>query len=405
MQLMKYLLSIIFFIASFFVFSRSASANLSFNGGEYTNICGSGLTATSHACNNSCNPTTGTCSQTGNTVVRFVCDGRQTQCNQNESSFSSSQSFGNPGCDKTVALITFNKTCRVNGGWTCGDGDMTDYIVWYSGSCANQTSQTQNSNSTQQTNTVANNPAPAQSQAPVAVVQPAAIAQQSSCDNLEVTGGNNSLVPATVTLRASGSDNKGNIQGYRYYFGDGQQVESSNNQIQHQYTSSGSFIARADVKDTVGNWKTSSACETTVSVQSAPIESHKSACSNVYITANNSAIAPSTVTFEVTGYDNKGSLQNYRVDFGNGVVKDGTGSHFEQVYNSTGTFDVKAYVQDTQGNWVGGSGTCEQSLAIGSATPLKSQPSTGIETVIPVAGAISGSIGLALQVVKRRLTK
>jgi len=507
---MKYIFSFlsILFI-TLFAFSSQVSANLTFNGGEYTNICGSGLMANGSTCNGSCNPTTGSCSAGGNTVVRFVCDGRQTQCNQNESQFSSVQYFGNPGANKTVAIVVFSKPCRLSGAWICGDSDMKDYMVWYSG--VNQTApattqpfptyqptpasttapyaicgdqqpvliqfqkpnagkwvggneftsqnvytnnqinvncfskngtslltngyidvtdpsgQTYRASNTSelrnfQTNKVGNYtftcrstslnncnsqdafrvqsvPLPTYTPTPVPTPTPT---QVSSCNSLQVTSGNNSLVPATVTLHATGSDNKGNIQGYRFYFGDGQQTETTNSDVQHQYTTSGSFIAHADVKDSQGNWKTSQACVTTVTVQSAPIESFRSGCSDIYIHADNNSRAPSKVTFEVTGYDNKGSLQNYRLDFGNGIVKDSTGRDFEQVYNTVGTYNVKAYVQDSKGNWVGGVNNCNRTVVIGSTKPLTAQPSTGTPTALPVAGAISGVLGLSVQAFKKR---
>ncbi len=505
---MKYITFIFLLISSFFIFSHSVSANLSYNGGEYTNLCGSGLSANNHACSGSCNPTTGTCSNSGNTVVRFVCDGRLNECNQNESSFSSSQSLNNPGSNKTVAIVVFNKTCRQNGGWLCTDSDMKDYMVWYTGTSVNGTSTqaptttttsagscsdqqivliqfqkpgasswqggssftNQNLQKGQQINVncfaktgsallaggyidmtdpngqtrrvsdtselrnysvdlsgtysftcrsatindctssdsfvvqgsnppVQTNP-PVQSQPPAAMPQPAP--QRSSCENLEIAGGNNSLVPATVTLRARGYDNKGNIQRYRFFFGDGQQVESDQPEVSHQYNVSGNFVARADVKDTQGNWKTSSSCETTVTVQSAPVESYKYGCSNVYITADNNSRAPSKVTFEVTGYDNKGNLQAYNLDFGNGITKESTGRSFEQIYTSAGTYVINAYVKNSQGNWIGDDASCRRTVTIGSNTPLTSQPSTGTPTFIPVAGAMSGILGLSVQVLKKK---
>jgi hypothetical protein len=431
--LMKYLLFIFFFISGFFLFSSPASATLSFNGGDYTNMCGSGLAATNHACSGSCNPTTGVCSNSGNTVVKFVCDGKVNQCNQNESAFASSQSLDYPGTNKSVAIVVFNKTCRQNGAWICTDNDMKDYMVWYSGStqgadstqtttnttntCSDQqlvliqfqrpganswmggssfTNQNIQKNEQINVNCFAKNgtallsggyidmtdplgrsrrvsdsselrnftvdtsgtysftcrsatinqctsgdsfqvqgtnpptPTPIQSQPPQSIPSPTP--QQSSCDNLEIVSGNNSLVPATVVLRARGSDNKGSIQRYRYYFGDGQQSETDQAEITHQYNVSGSLVARVDVKDSKGNWKTSSNCETTVTVQSAPVESFKSDCSNIYISADNSSRAPSTVKYEVSGYDNKGNIQAYRLDFGNGIVKEGNGRTFEQKY-------------------------------------------------------------------------
>ena len=237
---------------------------------------------------------------------------------------------------------------------------------------------------------------------PTATPTPTPSTYRSSCDNLSVVSGNDSLIPAKVTLRARGSDNQGNIQKYRFYFGDGQFVETDTAEVTHEYTSSGNFSARADIKDSKGNYQTSSACEATVRVKGSTIESHKSACSNVFMTPDNNSKAPSNVKFEITGYDNKGNLQGYKLDFGNGVVKEGTGNTFEQKYNTTGTYQIKAYVKDSTGNYVGGNEGCSRALNIGSSTPLTQQPSTGMPTIIPILGAISGSAGLCLRYLKSR---
>jgi hypothetical protein len=233
--------------------------------------------------------------------------------------------------------------------------------------------------------------------------QQPATSQQSSCNSLQVVGGNNSLVPAKVTLRTSASDNKGNIQSYRYYFGDGQQQETTQAEVQHDYNVSGNFIARVDVKDSQGNWKTNSSCETTVYVQSSSIESAKSDCSDVYITADNGGKVPSKVTFNVTGYDNKGSIQAYKVDFGNGVAKESNASYFEQVYDRPGTYPIYAYIKNSSGNWVGGDDSCYKTLTIGSNRPLTVQPSTGTPTALPLLGFGSGIIGLSIEAIKRKI--
>lgn len=228
------------------------------------------------------------------------------------------------------------------------------------------------------------------------------IAQVSSCDNLQVTGGNSSNIPAKVTLRARGSDNKGNIQAYRYYFGDGTRVETTDAEVTHEYTVSGTFVARVDIKDSLGNYKSSNACEAYVYVNPSSVESHKYGCSDVYVTADNGAKAPSLVKFDVTGYDNKGNIQGYKLDFGNGIVKESNGRTFEQRYDTSGTFPIRAYVKNSSGEWVGGTDTCTRTVTIGSSRPLTRQPSTGVPTALPLLGLGSGTIGVVLEVVRRK---
>jgi hypothetical protein len=224
----------------------------------------------------------------------------------------------------------------------------------------------------------------------------------SSCDDLTVVSGYNAQVPAKVTLRARASDDLGNIQRYKFYFGDGTTQETDKPEIEHTYESSGSFIARADAKDSKGNWRTSSRCETTVRVKASQVESHRAGCSDLYITSKNGVEAPATIGFRVTGYDNKGNLQQYKLDFGNGVNKESNGETFEQHYDKAGTYTVKAYVKDSQGNWRGGEGNCKRNVYI-STKPLTSQPKTGTPTLVTAVSLASGAVGAGLYLAQRKL--
>lgn len=118
-------------LISLSLFVPRVLANLSYNGGYYTNLNGSGTAATFHTGNN-CNPDSGTCS--GSFVYRYECDGNTIDCRANESGPASSQSLGNPGRGKTVQLDVFDHNCRANGAWDCGLPQ--DYMVWYSGDLA-----------------------------------------------------------------------------------------------------------------------------------------------------------------------------------------------------------------------------------------------------------------------------
>ena len=226
--------------------------------------------------------------------------------------------------------------------------------------------------------------------------------QISTCDKLEVISGNDSIIPAKVTLRARGADNKGSIQVYRFYFGDGERAETSNTEATHEYKVSGTFVAKVEIKDSLGNYKTSNSCEAQVRVKPSSVESHKSACSDVFITADNGGRAPSKVKFTVTGYDNKDSIDQYKVDFGNGITKESEGNTFEQIYDKAGTYEVKAYILNSNNDWVGGSESCRRTMTIGSTQPLTSQPSTGTPTILPILGVGSGLTGLALQLARRK---
>jgi hypothetical protein len=209
-----------------------------------------------------------------------------------------------------------------------------------------------------------------------------------------VASGNNANVPAKVVLRARGSDNKGGIQQYRFYFGDGNRTETGDNEITHTYDSSGSYLARVDIKDSQGNWKSNSMCETTVHVTSSPVESHRSGCSDLFIVSGQSQQPPAKVNFQLTGYDNKGGIQRYQLDFGNGITKDSDGRTFEQIYDKAGTYTVIGSIKDSEGNWQK-SDSCKTTLYVNTA-PITKQPSTGTPTLWSVIGMMSGSSGALL---------
>jgi hypothetical protein len=106
------------------------------------------------------------------------------------------------------------------------------------------------------------------------------------------------------------------------------------------------------------------------------------------------------VKFEITGYDNKGSIQQYRLDFGNGATQDSSSNQFEKRYDTAGTFTIRAYIKDSQGNWQGGDEGCRRTLYI-NTRPLASQPSTGTPTIFSILGLSSGLTGVGLALAKK----
>lgn len=243
-------------------------------------------------------------------------------------------------------------------------------------------------------------PTPTPSPSPSPSASPAT--HQSSCEDLDVISGNNQTVPAKVTLRARGKDNQGSVQRYKFFFGDGKQLETDQSQVTHTYEASGSFTARVEVKDSKGNWVSDNQCETTVKVKASQIESHKSACSDVYFTASNKGKAPSTVKFKISGYDNKGDLKGYKLDLGDGTIKEATGREFEHTYTKAGTYTIKAYVKDSKDAYKGGENDCHRQLYI-NTEPLVKQPKTGTPTTIALFGAMSGvtAVGLSIWKIKQ----
>ncbi len=402
---------------------------------EWTNVCGSGTDADwsrRDGCEIHCSSSSMSCSNSSSTVIKFTCDGRQTECRSNASSWSTYQSIGNPGCGKTVQIDVFAQQ---------NFNQLIDYMVWYTGDCPTPTPTPKASPTPKPSPSPKASPTPTPTPTPSPTPSPTpgscnntcssnnpcesglscvngrcrnpqcsndtdcicdVAEHKSSCDDLSAVGGNNSLVPAKVTLRTKASDNKGNIQSYKYYFGDGKTLETDDLEIQHTYESSGSFTARVDVKDSAGNWKTSNACETKVTVKASPVESHKSDCSDVFITADNSGQAPSNVKFEITGFDNKGDIQAYKIDYGTGENAESNDNDFTKRYETPGTYTIRAYIKDSQGNWQGGDEGCKRTLYI-NTKPITTQPATGTPTVISLVGISSGLSGVALKLLKKKL--
>lgn len=497
---MKYIFSLVLtFFAIFGLSVSPAFAGMPHNGGEYINLSGSGLSATSHT-GNYCSTSAGTCK--GPAVVKFTCDGRNPDCRSNESSFSGSQGLGSPGCGKSVQLDVFDKQCRRSDGSWDDSCKLLDYIVWYSGDCKQSTPpkttvQTESCRDYRPLNTqfrksgdstwisgddltnrklnqgdridvncfaktgtallpnavidvrkpngstervaksgelrnyrieqsgsyrftcssekfnycydgdsfsvqkAAVQPSPVPS--PVPSPQPEE-KHASRCVDLDITHGNNQTVPAEVTFRASAEDNqKGGIQRYRFFFGDGEQEETDQREVKHTYDASGKFLAKVEVKDSKGNWISSNSCEETVTVKSSPIESHKSACSDLYVVSrSNSGRAPSDVELKVSGYDNKGDIQLYKVEFGDGETEESSDRTFEHRYETAGTYLAKAYVKNSKGEWVGGDSSCRTNVYI-ETKPLTKQPDTGTPTMLSIMGLASGGVSGALYFLRRKL--
>lgn len=245
-------------------------------------------------------------------------------------------------------------------------------------------------------------PTPTRVPGPTATPAPTRKPAKGVCEDLEILEGDGATVPATVKFKTTASDADGAIQRYRYFFGDGKREESSSNEITHKYEVSGNFFVRAEAKDSSGRWVTSRDCTARVEVKPSSVESHKSACSSVYITSGQGNQAPTDVEFHVTGYDNKGSLQAFKLDFGNGVTKENAGDTFVQRYETAGTYTVRGYVKDSEGNWKGGEDGCKQTLFV-STKPITTQPSTGTPTAFTLLSLSGGAAGIALQFIRKRL--
>lgn len=212
---------------------------------------------------------------------------------------------------------------------------------------------------------------------------------QSACEELQISSGNQGTVPAKMTFTAKASDNMGEITAYRFFFGDGKNLETSQNNITHTYESSGSFYAYVQVKDSRGDWITSRECRVTANVKSMPVETHKSGCSYLSIMEGQQKQAPATAKFQVAGFDNKGEIRAYKVEFGDGQRVESTSTReFEHLYENPGTYTVRASIQDSTGVWRS-AGSCEQTLYV-NTKPLERQPETGTPTLFSALALLGG---------------
>lgn len=290
----------------------------------------------------------------------------------------------------------------VNVGWTMDDAPQTNCSVVPSPTVTPRPSVTPSPTPTK-TPTPSKTPTPTPTVKITLTPTPTTKAHSSSCDGLTIISGNNSLVPATIKFEAKASDSENLIRKYKFYFGDGDSQESYSNQINHYYDTSGTFTARVEIQDSQYNWQSSSACVATVTIRPSEVESHKSACSDLFITAGNYAYAPTTVNFTVTGYDNKGNLQAYKLNFGDNQSAEQSTNSFSHYYSQAGTYTVYAYVKDSQGNWLGGSNGCVKAVTVKTAS-ITQQPETGANLVISAFGLLSGITGLSLSYLKKRFS-
>lgn len=237
---------------------------------------------------------------------------------------------------------------------------------------------------------VATTPTPTRTPTPV----PTGVEHRASCDSLRVVSGGGAMAPASVEFETRASDNLGEIRRYRYHFGDGT-VEEGERRMSHRYQTGGKFRVWVEVLDSRGNWRTSDECKTDVSLTTAPFVSHQSACTGLVIVSGNNTQAPARVVMEVSGFDNKGEIQKYRLDWGDGLVQEQGDRRFEHTYQMAGTYAVKAYVRDSKGEWVNGTGACHKSVQV-LTKPVTKQPDTGAPLWALSLTGLSGMGGVGL---------
>ncbi len=382
---MNLLLSFALFLLSTFAILPSISpvsaAALPYGNGYYTNLCGTGTAATADTCNKGCNPQTGSCTSDKPYVFKWTCSGNMQDCRLNETTAAKSQNIGNTTCDQTVSIQVYNRNCRSYFGWICNESNLQDSMLWYSGSCGSSPTPTVPASSAgrQQTNITT---------------------QTEACEELTVTKGNNSKMPATIGFHVQATG----AYGYRFYFGDSTMSESALPDTEHRYDVSGTFTPRVEIKDKLGAWVGSGRCETIATVQPNTLETQKSDCSDLFIIDGNDTQAPATVSLRVTGYDNKGAIQKYKITGSTNQSVESTSGAFQMKFEKPGTYVLHGSILDSTNAWKTGGESCTKTVYVRTAT-LSEQPETGTPTILTVLALASGVIGISFLISTRSVKK
>jgi plastocyanin len=230
---------------------------------------------------------------------------------------------------------------------------------------------------------------------PSYTASPSAVPQSDLCVLLRITEGDGALAPQKVGLETVVRDEKA-VKGYKYHFGDGEIVEGGKT-IAHEYKTGGTYSAYVEVKDAKGKWQTSGTCAQTVTLKQPPLVSNQVACGEVVITAGNETVAPAQVTLRVNGTGDLNKVTMYKVDFGQGTVKESSERTFSMTYSTPGTYEIKGYVRDNLGLMYGGTEACVKTIKVLAAQPLTVQPDTGVPTSVWVGIGILVAAALLLR--------
>lgn len=222
--------------------------------------------------------------------------------------------------------------------------------------------------------------------------QPTASASVVSCGSLVIKDGNKGVVPTTVEFGVEIEGDESGVVSYRYHFGDGV-VEDGEKEMSHRYTQAGEYEVYVELETGEGGFVTSDGCKQMVTVRAVPLLAHRSACTALAIVDGDNIQVPAVVKMLVEGSDNKGKIQGYKVDFGDGESSEQEDSNeFGHTYAKAGTYELKAEIKDSEGNWVSDK-DCDEELSV-KTTVMEEQPETGVPTILTVMAlaAVAGGI-------------
>jgi len=222
--------------------------------------------------------------------------------------------------------------------------------------------------------------------------------EDSECVYLKIVGDDEIERGDKVTFKAEGYDPDGDIQRYRFDFGDdGDVLETDDRIVTHRYEEEDNFTARVHVQDSHDEWITSDNCEVEVDVED---EDDDSGCSDLEVDVEGQTTPPYRVNFKVRGYDDKGDIRGWKIKFNdNTEVKDYEDNEFHKWYQEAGKYSAKAYIKNRKKDWLGGSGDCKKTFSVG--LDLDVQPKTGI----PEAFYLTNILGAALSLFLKKKVK
>lgn len=131
-------------------------------------------------------------------------------------------------------------------------------------------------------------------------------------------------------------DTDGNIISYLWDFGDG--AKASGREVVHQYSQSGTYVARLSIQDDSGLDNNSATSKRIITVNEPPIAD----------AGPDQLVTASQVVFDATGSsDSDGVIISYLWDFGDGDT--GSGARIAHAYRNPGTYTVDLKVIDGSG--------------------------------------------------------
>ncbi len=200
--------------------------------------------------------------------------------------------------------------------------------------------------------------------------------------------------PQNVTFTASVSNAGGGDLRYTFYFGDGQdsQTSGSENQVSHVYSRAGTYHVQVLVIE--GENQNSASASTTVKMTTTVTVDQEAVVADLELDVQDH-VAPASVSFDASGSTAPQGAR-FRFEFGDGQSQDGTDDSATHVYTEAGTYTVRLTVIDP--NDASNRDTVQASLTIVEGQRTTAQLIVSPSTVLvgePVSFNASDSVAAA----------